>query len=42
MPMGILLMALGVTEDRKIQDLIIYDQNDTDMVDLLRPSLEEC
>ena len=42
MPMGILLMALGVTEDRKIQDLIIYDQNDTDMVDLLRASLEEC
>jgi DNA-directed RNA polymerase II subunit RPB2 len=41
-PIGILLLALGVTEDKKIQDLIIYDQSDTDMIDLLRASLEEC
>lgn len=41
-PIGILLLALGITEDKKMQDLIIYDQSDTDMVDLLRASLEEC
>jgi|APCry1669189241_1035207.scaffolds.fasta_scaffold42925_1 DNA-directed RNA polymerase II subunit RPB2 len=41
-PIGILLLALGITEDKKMQDLIIYDQTDTDMVDLLRASLEEC
>lgn len=41
-PVGILMYALGVTEDKKIQDLMIYDQNDTDMIDLLRASLEEC
>ena len=41
-PIGILLLALGVTEDKKMQDLISYDQSDTDMIDLLRASLEEC
>jgi len=24
-PIGIVLLALGVTEDKKMQDLIIYD-----------------
>lgn len=40
-PVAILLRALDIISDKAIQDLIIYDQNDTDMIDLLRASLEE-
>ena len=39
--MAILLRALDIISDKAIQDLIIYDTNDTDMIDLLRASLEE-
>jgi len=40
-PIVILLRALNIIGDKQIQDLIIYDSSDTDMVDLLRASLEE-
>ena len=40
-PVGILLRALNVIGDKQIQDLMIYDQSDTDMIDMLRASLEE-
>ena len=40
--LGYLLRALGVVGDKQIQNLIIYDQKDTDMVDLLRASIENC
>jgi DNA-directed RNA polymerase II subunit RPB2 len=40
-PVGILLRALNIIGDKQIQKLIIYDENDTDMIDLLRASLEE-
>lgn len=40
-PVGILLRALNVIGDKQIQNLMIYDQNDTDMIDMLRASLEE-
>ena len=40
-PVGVLMRALGVQEDKKIQNLIIYDQDDTDMIDMLRASIEE-
>ena len=40
-PVAILLRALDIIPDKAIQDLMIYDPNDTDMVDMLRASLEE-
>jgi len=40
-PVAILLRALDIIPDKAIQDLMIYDQSDTDMVDMLRASLEE-
>lgn len=40
-PVAILLRALDITSDKAIQDLMIYDANDTDMIDMLRASLEE-
>jgi DNA-directed RNA polymerase II subunit RPB2 len=40
-PVGILLRALGVVEDKQIMDLMIYDESDTDMIEALRASLEE-
>lgn len=40
-PIVILLRALNVIGDKQIQDLIIYDKSDTDMVDMLRASLEQ-
>lgn len=40
-PIAVLLRALGVIEDKPIQDLIVYDKSDTDMTDMLRASLEE-
>lgn len=40
-PVAILLRALDIIPDKAIQDLIIYDMADSDMIDLLRASLEE-
>ena len=40
-PVAILLRALDIIPDKAIQDLMIYDMSDTDMIDLLRASLEE-
>ena len=40
-PIAILLRALDVIGDKRIQDLIVYDKSDTDMVDMLRASIEE-
>ena len=39
--MGILLRALGVIGDKQIQSLMIYDESDTDMIDLLKASIEQ-
>lgn len=40
-PVAILMRALDIISDKAIQDLMIYDMSDTDMIDLLRASLEE-
>ena len=40
-PVAILLRALDIIPDKAIQDLMIYDSTDSDMVDMLRASLEE-
>ena len=40
-PIVILLRALNVIGDKQIQDLIIYDKKDTDMIEMLRASLEQ-
>ena len=40
-PVAILLRALDIIPDKAIQDLMIYDVNDTDMIEMLRASLEE-
>lgn len=40
-PVAILLRALDIIPDKAIQDLMIYDANDTDMIDMLGASLEE-
>ena len=40
-PVAILLRALDVIGDKQIQDLIVYDKSDTDMIDMLRASLED-
>ena len=40
-PVAVLLRALNIIGDKQIQDLMIYDPNDTDMMDMLRASLEE-
>ena len=40
-PVAILLRALDIIPDKAIQDLMIYDMADTDMIDMLRASLEE-
>ena len=40
-PVAILLRALDIIPDKAIQDLMIYDMKDTDMIDMLRASLEE-
>ena len=37
----ILFRALGLDQDKDILDHIIFDDNDTSMLELLRPSLEE-
>ena len=40
-PMFILFRALGVESDREIVRLVVYDLEDTEMVEMLKPSLEE-
>lgn len=40
-PLAILMRALNIIGDKQIQDLMIYDPSDTDMIDMLRASLEE-
>ena len=40
-PVVILLRALDIISDKAIQDLVIYDPNDTDMIEMLRASLEQ-
>ena len=40
-PIAVVFRALGVVSDRDILDFIVYDLNDTEMVNMLRPSLEE-
>lgn len=40
-PLIILMRALNIIGDKQILDLIIYDSNDSDMMDMLRASLEE-
>lgn len=34
--------ALGLESDRKIIDFITYDEHDTDMIDIIRASLDSC
>lgn len=41
-PVMILFKALGVETDRDIINYITYDENDHDMIDLLRTSMDEC
>ena len=41
LPMFILFRALGVTSDREIVRLVVYDMEDTEMIEMLKPSLEE-
>lgn len=40
-PVGIILRALGIIGDKQVQSLMIYDETDTDMVDLLKASIEQ-
>lgn len=40
-PMGIIFRALGVVSDEDILNHICYDRNDTAMMELLKPSIEE-
>ncbi|CAL5226313.1 g9159 [Coccomyxa viridis] len=41
LPMFILFRALGVDSDREIVRLVVYDMEDTEMIEMLKPSLEE-
>jgi DNA-directed RNA polymerase II subunit RPB2 len=40
-PIAILFRALNVCSDKQIQDMMIYDETDTDMMEALRASLEQ-
>ena len=40
-PIAILFRALNICSDKQIQDMMIYDESDTDMMEALRASLEE-
>ena len=40
-PIAILFRALNICSDKQIQDMMIYDDSDTDMMEALRASLEE-
>lgn len=41
-PVMILFRALGIESDRDIINYITYDENDNDLIDVLRVSMEEC
>lgn len=40
-PMAIVFRALGIVSDEDILNHIVYDRNDTQMLELLKPSIEE-
>lgn len=40
-PICIVFRAMGIASDKDILELICYDLLDTEMVELLKPSLEE-
>ncbi|PSN71665.1 DNA-dependent RNA polymerase II RPB140 [Corynespora cassiicola Philippines] len=40
-PMAVVFRALGVVSDEDILNHIVYDHNDTPMLELLKPSIEE-
>lgn len=40
-PMSVVFRALGVVSDEDILNHIVYDRNDTQMLELLKPSIEE-
>lgn len=40
-PLFVMFRALGVESDRRIVQLCVYDMEDTDMIELVKPSLEE-
>jgi DNA-directed RNA polymerase II subunit RPB2 len=40
-PISVVFRALGVVSDEEILNLIVYDRNDTQMLELLKPSIEE-
>lgn len=40
-PMAIVFRALGIVSDEDILNHIVYDKNDTQMLELLKPSIEE-
>ena len=41
MPILVIFRALGLTADKDILQHVVYDFNDTAMMEALRPSLEE-
>lgn len=41
MPVAIVFRALGMVSDEQIIDKIVYDRSDTQMLELLKPSIEE-
>ncbi|KAF2494181.1 RNA polymerase II second largest subunit [Lophium mytilinum] len=40
-PISVVFRALGVVSDEEILNHIVYDRNDTQMLELLKPSIEE-
>lgn len=40
-PILIIFRALGLTADKDILQHVVYDFNDTEMMEALRPSIEE-
>ena len=40
-PIVVIFRALGITADRDILDHICYDRNDTELYEMLKPSIEE-
>ena len=40
-PIMMLFRALGIESEKKILEMIVYDLNDTEMIDLIKPSIEE-
>lgn len=42
LPVFIIFRALGIESDKKIIDYCVYDKEDTDMINLIRLSLDDC